>query len=350
VGGEKARQRSRRVQIGEMSENVRVAVRARPLNSREKGLNARNIVSVSGPSISLEDPETKTPRPFAFDFAYGPSTQQSTVWADIGEKVLEGAWAGYNSSLFAYGQTGSGKSYSMVGGDGESRGIVPRACEAMFARIDADTDPATTFKVEVSMLEIYMEKIKDLLAKGGSDSLQVRQHPKTGFYVEGLSKSVVGSYAAIARLMEVGTEARTVAATNMNATSSRAHTIFAITLTQTIVDSGAGKATDRTSIINLIDLAGSERQASTGATGNRLKEGAAINQSLTSLGNVIAALAHNADPANAKKQRLVPYRDSVLTMLLQNALGGNAKTIMIAAISPADVNFEETVRAPRGKE
>jgi kinesin family member 1 len=147
-------------------------------------------------------------------------------------------------------------------------------------------------------------------------------------------------------LMDAGTKARTVAATNMNATSSRAHTIFQIVLTQTKVDAEAGKATDKVAIINLIDLAGSERQSGTGATGDRLKEGSAINLSLSSLGNCISALATNSSAPDGKKVR-VPYRDSVLTMLLQNSLGGNAKTIMIAAISPADVNHDETLSTLR---
>lgn len=165
----------------------------------------------------------------------------------------------------------------------------------------------------------------------------MRNDPKKGFYVMGLTRNAVGNYETIEKLMEAGSKARTVASTNMNATSSRAHTIFQIVLTQTKVDAALGKATDKVALINLIDLAGSERANSTGATGDRLKEGSAINLSLSSLGNCISALAHNA--GNKKKMR-VPYRDSVLTMLLQNSLGGNAKTIMIAAISPADVNYD----------
>lgn len=190
-----------------------------------------------------------------------------------------------------------------------------------------------------------MEKVKDLFAPKSGD-LRVRLNPGKGFYVEGLTKSAVADYAVIEKLMEAGSKARTVAATNMNATSSRAHTIFQITLTQTIVQKELGKATDRVALINLIDLAGSERADSTGATGERLKEGSMINLSLSSLGNVISALAANSDESNKKKVR-VPYRDSTLTMLLENSLGGNAKTIMIAAISPADINHDETLSTLR---
>jgi hypothetical protein len=171
--------------------------------------------------------------------------------------------------------------------------------------------------------------------------LKIRLDPKKGFFVQGLTKNAVADYATVEALMEAGTKARTVAATNMNATSSRAHTIFQLTLTQTKVDAAAGQATDKTSTINLIDLAGSERANSTGATGARLKEGSAINLSLTALGNVISALAANS--GDGKKKKKVPYRDSALTMLLQNSLGGNARTIMIAAVSPADVNHDETL-------
>ncbi len=182
-------------------------------------------------------------------------------------------------------------------------------------------------------------------ARSQAGDLKIRQDPKTGFFVQGLTKHTVGDYATVESLMEAATKARTVAATNMNATSSRAHTIFQLMLTQTKVDAAAGKATDKTSTINLIDLAGSERANSTGATGARLKEGSAINMSLTALGNVISALAHNSD--SSKRPKKVPYRDSALTLLLKNSLGGNARTIMIAAISPADVNHDETLSTLR---
>ena len=264
---------------------------------------------------------------------------------DLGAGILNNAFDGYNCSLFAYGQTGSGKSYSMVG-YGADRGIVPIVCESLFARLAAQaSDPDWSAKVTCSMLEIYMEKTRDLLNPSAGD-LKVRNDVKKGFFVEGLTANAVADYASIAQLMDAGTKARTVASTAMNATSSRAHTIFQVVLTQTRVDRAAGTAKDKVAVINLIDLAGSERADSTGATGDRLKEGAAINLSLTCLGNCISALAANSDPALKKKAR-VPYRDSVLTMLLQNSLGGNAKTIMIAALSPADINYEETLSTLR---
>jgi len=335
-----------------MAENVQVAVRVRPFNAREKERMSKNIISMSdGKSTTISNPDGGE-RTFAFDFSYNSFVprddakyaSQDTVWRDIGVRVLDNAYAGYNCSLFAYGQTGSGKSYSMMG-YGEDRGIIPIMCERIFDNITSNTDPDLTIRVEVSMLEIYMEKVKDLFNPGAGE-LKVRLNPAKGFYVDNLTKNAASSYKVVEKLMDAGTKARTVAATAMNATSSRAHTIFQLQLTQTRVDRAAGKATDETALINLIDLAGSERADSTGATGDRLKEGSAINQSLSSLGNVISALAANSDP-DAKKKVRVPFRDSVLTMLLENSLGGNSKTVMIAAVSPADINYDETLSTLR---
>ena len=333
-----------------MADNVRVAVRVRPFNAREKERLATNIISMrGGKTTCIANPDDKkaAPREFTFDYSYNSHVarddpeyaSQDTVWRDIGVGVLENAYAGYNCSLFAYGQTGSGKSYSMMG-YGEDKGIIPIMCERIFDRVRANTDPDVTIRVEASMLEIYMEKVKDLFNPKAGE-LKVRLNPAKGFYVDNLTRNAVADFATISKLMDAGTKARTVASTAMNATSSRAHTIFQLMLTQTKVDREAGKATDKSSLINLIDLAGSERADSTGATGERLKEGSAINQSLSSLGNVISALAANSDPD--KKQQRVPFRDSVLTMLLENSLGGNSKTIMIAAVSPADINYDETL-------
>ena len=332
-----------------MAENVKVAVRVRPFNAREKERLATNIISMrDGKTTSILNPDDKKARDFTFDFSYNSHVarddpeyaSQDTVWRDIGAGVLENAYDGYNCSLFAYGQTGSGKSYSMMG-YGEDKGIIPIMCERIFDRVKSNADPDVTIRVEASMLEIYMEKVKDLFAPH-SGELKVRLNPAKGFYVDNLTRNAVADFATISKLMDAGTKARTVASTAMNATSSRAHTIFQLVLTQTKVDRVAGKATDKTSLINLIDLAGSERADSTGATGERLKEGSAINLSLSSLGNVISALAANSDPDKKTKVR-VPFRDSVLTMLLENSLGGNSKTIMIAAVSPADINYDETL-------
>ncbi|KAG3115074.1 Kinesin-related protein 1 [Phytophthora idaei] len=329
-----------------MSENVQVAVRVRPFNEREKSMESTSCIRMvkETQQTIITDPETNIEKAFTFDYSYNsfapPSdpahASQQTVWEDIGIKVLEHAWNGFNVSLFAYGQTGAGKSFSMVG-YGSDKGIIPKASAVIFERIEANPSEIT-FKVEASMMEIYNERVKDLF-NPSSDNLKVRDHPSQGPYAEGLTRSAVSSYSEIDRLMNAGILARTTASTNMNATSSRAHTIFQIIVTQSELNVSTGKVMDKVSRINLIDLAGSERAASTGATGSRLKEGAAINQSLSALGNCISALA---DLANGKKG-LVPYRNSKLTHLLKDSLGGNSKTIMIAALSPASVNYSETL-------
>ncbi|CAH8618590.1 unnamed protein product [Schistosoma intercalatum] len=283
---------------------------------------------------------------------------QRHVFDDLGRGLLENAFSGYSCSLFAYGQTGSGKSYSMIG-YGPNRGIVPIICEQLFDRIGKNNDPDKKFQVTLTMMEIYNEQIRDLLTrdKSSQTNLQIRQSPAQGFYVQGLTQVPVGSYGEIEQRMNQGTARRTVAATNMNETSSRAHTIITITFDQ-LIGSEESKISRKRSVINLVDLAGSERAESTGATGDRLKEGAKINRSLSALGNVISALAEN--------KKVIPYRDSILTKLLQNALGGNSillfycvvlfvntrlkqfsKTVMIAAISPADINYDETLSTLR---
>lgn len=312
-----------------------------------------------GAMTQITDPEnpSQPPKEFSFDFSYWSHDEfhtddagnfvadtpkyadQRKVFDDLGQGVLNNAVKGFNCSLFAYGQTGAGKSYSMVG-YGPNKGIVPITCDELFKMIEASTTE-TKYEVTFSMLEIYNEQVRDLLTKDNpKGGLQVRQNPKIGaFYVQGLKFVAVGSYKEIEARTEEGTANRTVASTQMNATSSRAHTVVTIQFDQ-IEKNSAGQETKKASVINLVDLAGSERADSTGATGDRLKEGANINKSLSALGNVISALA---DLSMGKKKVLVPYRDSVLTKLLQNALGGNSKTIMIAALSPADINYDETL-------
>ena len=230
-------------------------------------------------------------------------------------------------------------------GYGDDKGIIPLVTEEIFERIKRNEDKDTTFRVEASMMEIYNEQVRDLFnpKNNPTGGLKVRENPKTGPYVESLSLLPVSSYKEIEDLMDAGTRSRTVASTQMNATSSRAHTLVQVIITQTKVDHATMKATDKVSKLNLIDLAGSERAESTGATGDRLKEGCAINKSLSALGNCITALADMTDPKKKKKALFIPYRDSVLTWLLKESLGGNAKTIMIAALSPADINYEETL-------
>eukprot|EP00045_Choanoeca_perplexa_P012559 m.137426 g.137426 ORF g.137426 m.137426 type:complete len:975 (+) comp16054_c1_seq5:1658-4582(+) len=343
-------------------EAVRVAVRVRPFNSREKAAGSKLIIKMKGESTTIVDPSDQSEKVFAFDHSYwshdgfeeksdgylSPTSEkyadQKKVFEDLGQGVLANAWEGYNCSLFAYGQTGSGKSYSMVG-YGENKGIVPVTCEQLFKQIEAKgADSGVQCQVTFSMIEIYNEQVRDLLAhtrvKGG---MKVRQHPKKGFYVENLRLVPVSNYPDIEARIEEGTKNRTIAATNMNATSSRAHTIVTVNFTQKTVNTSGVNMT-KSSNINLVDLAGSERAESTGATGDRLKEGAAINKSLSTLGNVISTLV---EVQNGNRKVIIPFRDSVLTKLLKNALNGNSKTVMIAALSPADMNFDETLSTLR---
>ena len=290
---------------------------------------------------------------FAFDKSYWSFDRQDKHFAgqdnlfnDLGAPLLDNAFQGYNNCIFAYGQTGSGKSYSMMG-YGEESGVIPRICQNMFERItEFQKDKNLTYTVEVSYLEIYNERVRDLLNPATKGNLKVREHPSTGPYVEDLAKLAVRSFEEIEHLMDEGNKARTVAATSMNETSSRSHAVFTLTVTQKRHDVETRMDTEKVAKISLVDLAGSERATSTGATGARLKEGAEINRSLSTLGRVIAALA-DLSMGKKKNMSMVPYRDSVLTWLLKDSLGGNSMTAMIAAISPADINFEETLSTLR---
>ena len=341
---------------------VKVAVRVRPYNSREIAEGAVLCVEMQGNMTRVYDPSTGVDKKYFFDYSYwshdrfskdpqtgfmtkdtadSPYADQNVVFQDLGVGVLNNAWEGYHTCLFAYGQTGSGKSYSMVGYDA-NKGIIPITCEEIFAKIGRATDSNIKYDVKVAMLEIYNEQVQDLLQAPGNrvrGGLKVREHPLTGVFVENLSKMTVGSYEEISAAIDLGNKHRTVAATQMNATSSRAHTVLTISFTQIFHDQATGKPVNRKqSDINLVDLAGSERVDKTGATGERLQEGTNINKSLSTLGKVITALAKKADGGG--RGDMVPYRESKLTRILQNALGGNSKTTMIAAISPATFNLE----------
>ncbi|KYO40370.1 kinesin-like protein KIF1A isoform B [Alligator mississippiensis] len=306
-----------------------------------------------GAIINPKQPK-ETPKSFSFDYSYWSHTtpddinyaSQKQVYRDIGEEMLQHAFEGYNVCIFAYGQTGAGKSYTMMGKqEKDQQGIIPQLCEDLFSRINDTTNDNMSYSVEVSYMEIYCERVRDLLNPKNKGNLRVREHPLMGPYVEDLSKLAVTSYNDIQDLMDSGNKARTVAATNMNETSSRSHAVFNIIFTQKRHDAETDITTEKVSKISLVDLAGSERADSTGAKGTRLKEGANINKSLTTLGKVISALAE----MNKKKKKtdFIPYRDSVLTWLLRENLGGNSRTAMVAALSPADINYDETLSTLR---
>ncbi|XP_043594406.1 kinesin-like protein unc-104 isoform X2 [Bombus pyrosoma] len=339
--------------------SVKVAVRVRPFNNREISREAQCIIEMSGNTTSILNPKAPPGskdalKSFNYDYSYfsmDPNdanySSQLMVYKDIGEEMLEHAFEGYNVCIFAYGQTGAGKSYTMMGKQEEGQeGIIPQICKDLFRKISRNSNECLKYSVEVSYMEIYCERVRDLLNPKNKGNLRVREHPLLGPYVEDLSKLAVMSYQDIHDLIDEGNKARTVAATNMNETSSRSHAVFTIFFTQQKQDSATGLVTEKVSKISLVDLAGSERADSTGAKGTRLKEGANINKSLTTLGKVISALAEIATKKK-KKADFIPYRDSVLTWLLRENLGGNSKTAMIAAVSPADINYDETLSTLR---
>ena len=343
--------------------SIQVGVRVRPFNTREKDHHSECIIEMPGQNQTKIKDETGKERTFTFDHSFWSHdgyrvlddgylqpeddnySDQKKVFDAVGRQILENAWEGYHCCLFAYGQTGSGKSYSMVG-YGANKGIIPISCDEIFKRIGENKEPDKTYEVQVSMLEIYNEKVQDLLIrpdKRPQGGLKIRESKVLGIFVEGLTKYPVTSYEEISKKMDEGYNNRTIGSTLMNATSSRAHTIVTIEFRQ--ITMFAKRKSEKLSMINLVDLAGSERSGATGATGDRLKEGCNINKSLLILGNVINCLADKAIGKN--KNMLPPYRDSALTRILQNALGGNSKTVMICALSPATINYEETLSTLR---
>ncbi|KAM8847315.1 kinesin-like protein KIF13B [Synchiropus picturatus] len=341
--------------------NVKVAVRVRPMNRREKDLKTKCVVEMEAnqtilhpaiTNVSKGDPRNQ-PKVFAYDHCFWSMDEtekdkfadQEVVFQCLGESLLNNAFLGYNACIFAYGQTGSGKSYTMMG-SAEQPGLIPRLCSSLFGRIVHEAREGESFTVEVSYMEIYNEKVRDLLdPKGSRQALRVREHNVLGPYVDGLSRLAVASYKDIESLMSEGNKSRTVAATNMNEESSRSHAVFNIILTHTLMDLQSGTSGEKVSKLSLVDLAGSERAAKTGAAGERLKEGSNINKSLSTLGLVISALADQG--AGKNRSKFVPYRDSVLTWLLKDSLGGNSRTAMVATISPAADNYDETLSTLR---
>ena len=282
--------------------------------------------------------------------------QQHDIYASFGEDFLDHNFDGYHTCIFAYGQTGSGKSYTMMG-TSEQPGLIPRTCQGLFERIQEEQNSSITYNVHVSYFEIYNEHVKDLLTPRTTPPtyLKIRESKSDGVYVQNLTDEPVKSYEDIERLMKTGDMNRTTASTKMNDTSSRSHAVFTLTLKQIQHDIATDSTIERLARMRLVDLAGSERANRTESTGQRLREGGNINQSLSTLGRVIAALA---DPKRQKASRpgalqnqtkrraeIVPYRDSVLTWLLKDSLGGNSKTAMVACISPTD--YEETLSTLR---
>ena len=321
-------------------EPVRVVARCRPLLSREIQEQRESIVKVnqSQGEISITNPNSSSSedrKNFSFDHVFGPETSQNTIYNEIAFPIVHSVLRGYNGTIFAYGQTGAGKTYTMQGNVNfkESKGIIPRAIEQIFNSIESTPDKQ--FVVRVSFLEIYNEEVSDLFNKDQKSPLLVREKPGLGVFVEGLLSIPVENVADAYQKLATGNQNRAVRLTQMGRCSSRSHTIFTITIeySETGPD---GEHHIKMGKLNLVDLAGSERQKKAQVTGMGLRETAQINKSLIALGDVISVLA-------SPKPLHIPYRNSKLTRLLQDSLGGNTKTVLITNIGPADWNFEETM-------
>ncbi|KAF2646352.1 kinesin-domain-containing protein [Massarina eburnea CBS 473.64] len=346
--------------------NVKVVVRCRAFlrREREKGTQclvhmdpATNTTTLNAPGENTENGMRRAleDKEFVFDKSFWSHDEedahyahQEDVYRSFGEEFLDHNFNGYHTCIFAYGQTGSGKSYTMMGTP-ENPGLIPRTCEELFDRIEEEPTPNTSYHVQVSYFEVYNEHVRDLLVPRSPlpNYLKIRDSPRDGVYVQGLTEVEVKSYADVARLMKQGDLTRTTASTKMNDTSSRSHAVFTIRLKQITHSLLSDETIERTARMRLVDLAGSERAKSTEASGQRLKEGGQINRSLTTLGRVIAALA---DPKRhhgkgRRSREVVPFRDSVLTWLLKDSLGGNSKTAMVACIAPSD--YDETLSTLR---
>ncbi|XP_049845788.1 osmotic avoidance abnormal protein 3 isoform X1 [Schistocerca gregaria] len=333
--------------VSAMAECVRVVVRCRPMNRRELDLRCKNVVSMDNSQAECKlinpDDNLAPPKRFTFDGVYDVNSTTEELYNEAVYPLVEGVLEGYNTTIFAYGQTGCGKSFTMQGicEPQSQRGIIPKSFEHLFEAISVSE--GTKYLVLASFLEIYNEEIRDLLGNEVKRKLELKEHSDKGLYVQDLSLHPVQSVSESEQLMARGWKNRATGATLMNADSSRSHSIFSIQLEMMPVsalecDIPVNKV--RKGKLNLVDLAGSERQSKTGAAGDRLKEAIKINLSLTALGHVISALVDG-------KSTHIPYRDSKLTRLLQDSLGGNTKTLMVGCISPADNNYDETLSTLR---
>ncbi|CAM9194103.1 unnamed protein product, partial [Discosporangium mesarthrocarpum] len=324
-------------------ECVKVVVRIRPLSRKElqdghkaiaEAMEDRGEIVVRNPRADEREP----PKSFFFDAVFGDRSAQERVYEVCGAPLVESVLQGYNGTIFAYGQTGAGKTHTMEGypDPPELRGIIPKSFEHIFDKIALADN--VQYLVRASYLEIYNEEIRDLLAKDPKNKLELKENVDSGVYVKDLTSFVVKSAMEIDHVMQAGKKNRSVGSTLMNQTSSRSHSIFTIVVECSRSDDRGDHI--RVGKLNLVDLAGSERQSKTGATGDRLKEANKINLSLSALGNVISALVDG-------RSHHIPYRDSKLTRLLQDSLGGNTKTVMCANAGPAEYNYDETVSTLR---
>ncbi|XP_063973187.1 kinesin-like protein KIF14 [Diachasmimorpha longicaudata] len=343
------------------SSNLTVGVRVRPMNLRElNDPEAKPVVQVRENTVTVDSDCSQ--HSFNYDHCFKSTSKSSAldqkkIFDAMVLPLVESAFEGYNVCLFAYGQTGSGKSHSMMGSEfnqnpdaprlPEGAGIIPRFCHEIFSRASDNENLLTS--VEISYFEIYNEKIHDLLASTSNSGkkrtpLKVREHPVFGPYVVDLSQHCIQNYGDLQGWLKVGSSQKATAATEMNEKSSRSHSIFSVVLTQTLKGQVSRGEASRRSKINLVDLAGSERLSQTCASGERLREGVSINKSLLTLGKVIASLAEST---NNRKRGFIPYRESILTWLLKESLGGNSKTAMLATVAPSSLHLEETLATLR---
>ncbi|KAB5565626.1 hypothetical protein PHYPO_G00243750 [Pangasianodon hypophthalmus] len=357
---------------GQDESSVRVALRIRPQLAREKieGCHICTFVTPAEPQVILGKDKA-----FTFDYVFDMDTNQDNIYANCTEKLIEGCFEGYNATIFAYGQTGSGKTYTMGTGfdvsiPEDELGIIPRAVSHLFKGIEERQQaakeqgrPVPEFKINAQFLELYNEEVLDLFdstrdmeSRKQKSHIKIHEDASGGIYTVGVTTRTVSSEAEMMQCLKLGALSRTTASTQMNVQSSRSHAIFTIHLCQvrmcTPSDNNANETDNRladgssdmdefetlTAKFHFVDLAGSERLKRTGATGERAKEGISINCGLLALGNVISALGDRS-----KRSTHVPYRDSKLTRLLQDSLGGNSQTVMIACISPSDRDFMETL-------
>ena len=311
-------------------------MRCRPLINREIQNQSREIITIDRQrqEVYIKDMSDAIKKPliFTYDLVYDKSNSQLEIYNECARPIVDAALQGFNCTIFAYGQTGTGKTFTMEGNSLENdMGIIPRTFNQIFEKIEQASD-TEEYMIRVSMLEIYNEKLKDSLSSNlqSEQGLEIHGDSQKGFYVKNLETFNVSSPKEMLTKLDFGKSQRQVRATEMNDYSSRSHSIFTVIIESSFKDQ-TGQSAFRIGKLNLVDLAGSEKTKQTKTTGEALKEGIQINLSLTNLINVINLLVKGASH--------IPYRDSKLTKLLADSLGGNSKTVMIANIGPSETNY-----------
>ena len=323
---------------------IQVVIRCRPLSEKEIANGNEKVVKMfergdKGEVHVGRDGDEEPPKVFTFDKIFDENIEQDVLFEKTARAIVGNVLEGYNGTIFAYGQTGTGKTHTMEGlmMPKNLRGVMSRCFEAVYDSIEGHKD--AQFLIRASYLEIYKENVRDLLSSNPKNKLLLHEKPDSGVYVKDLSSFICKNCEEMQAVQDTGRKNKSMGETSMNARSSRSHSVFTLTLEWSELGPD-GKDHIRVGKLNMVDLAGSERQSKTNATGQRLEEAIKINLSLTCLCQVISALT---DP----KATYVPYRDSQLTRLLQDSLGGNTKTVMIANIGPADYNMDETINTLR---